>query len=155
MSTNILTIVIVLAFLIIFPLFWSAIIFMVSRFAWAGYAEEFATHKGRPDGGEVARFQNIRFGSLASIAQYGNAVTVAATDKGLFLAPSIFLLRPGHRDLLIPWSKIDKIEQANVLGFAVNSVEVRGGYKTIRIYRKIGQAVRKRWEAEKNRKART
>ena len=141
-----LIILIPMMFLLIFPLFWCAVVFLISRFAWARYASEFRTDRGQPSGGEVAKFQALRFGPLFFGANYNNVVTIAATDKGLFLAPSIFLFRPGHRDLLIPWGKIDRITPGSFLWFTTNQLEVRGGGPKITIYRAIGDAVRRRWE---------
>lgn len=137
-------------FLMIFPLFWCGIVFLISRFAWARFAGEFATDYGKPADGESARFQGLRFGPLFFGANYNNIVTIGAGRDGLFLAPSIFFFRVGHKDLLIPWSKIDAITPGQFLWFDTNAIDVRGGYPRITIYRPIGHSVRKRWEAETN-----
>lgn len=149
---DIIGIVILLGFLIVFPLFWCAVVFLISRFAWAGYGEEFATDRGKPADGESASFQAIHFGAWYFGPAYNNVVTIAASERGLFLAPSLFLFRPGHRDLLIPWSKIDHVVPGSFLWVKTNRIEVRGGYRTISIYRAISHAVRERWEAETGRK---
>jgi hypothetical protein len=135
-------------FVLIFPLFFCGVIFLISRFAWARFASEFATDYGKPSDGQSASFQALRFGPLFFGANYNNIVTIAASREGLFLAPSIFLFRVGHRDLLIPWKKIDAVTRGKSLWFDTNALEVRGGYPTITIYRPIGNAVRERWEAE-------
>ena len=143
-----------LMFLIFFPLFWCAIVFLISRFGWAQLADEFATDRGVPSDGEVSQFQSMRLGSLFLGRNYNNIVTIGVSEKGLFLGPSLFLFRVGHRDLLIPWSKIDRIEPGTFLWFATNTLEIRGGYSSMTIYRSTGHAVRERWEAETSRKAR-
>lgn len=141
-------------FLLIFPLFFCGIVFLISRLAWARFASEFATDYGKPKDGESASFQALRFGPLFFGANYNNIVTIAASREGLFLAPSFFLFRPGHRDLLIPWNRIDAITPGKSLWFDTNALDVRGGYPKVTIYRPIGNAVRMRWEAETGARAR-
>ena len=141
-------------FTLIFPLFFCGIIFLISRLGWGRFANEFATDYGKPSGGESASFQSLRIGPLFPGMNYNNIVTIAASSEGLFLAPSFFLFRIGHRDLLIPWNRIDAITAGKSLWFDTHTLEVRGGYPKITIYRQIGNAVRRHWEAATKRQGR-
>ncbi len=47
-------------------------------------------------------------------AQYKGAVIVHVAEEGMFLAP-IFLFRPGHATLLIPWTAFRAIRTEKVL----------------------------------------
>lgn len=78
--------------------------------------------------GKLRRFQSI---SMRWGARYGNCVHLGADTRGLYLSV-LFLVRPGHPPLFIPWSDVSEREVRRwgmrrwELRFSkVNSVPVR------------------------------
>ncbi|WP_429884729.1 hypothetical protein [Geoalkalibacter halelectricus] len=53
--------------------------------------------------------------------RYGNTMTLGVSHQGLYLAP-LFVLRPGHPPLLIPWEEISVEDKK---GFFGHTLEMR------------------------------
>ncbi len=89
-----------LAFLVLFPVFWCFISIFLSRTGgWDVLATEYATDLGPP--ASVSTFQTGRVGFV----NYGSCLRIATNDVGLHL--SVLLpFRVGHPSLLVPWDDI-------------------------------------------------
>lgn len=88
----------VLGFLVVFPLFWSGVVFLISRLSgWATLAGRYRTD--RPVGGIAGG--RIRMG----VASYDRVLRLEARPEGL--AMDVFVLfRPGHVPLCVPWAEV-------------------------------------------------
>jgi hypothetical protein len=91
----------VAGFIVIFPIFWCAIVVLISRVSgWARLAERYHTNEAAQ--GPAWRFESA---SMRWNSRYGNIVTLSAEAQGLRIA--LFpLFRPGHPPLLVPWNEI-------------------------------------------------
>ncbi len=79
---------------------WLAVTHLLSRLGgWHRLAGRYRSPG--PFAGRLWRFQSGRFNWV----QYNRSLSVGADGKGLYLAP-LFLIRPGHPPLWIPWEGI-------------------------------------------------
>lgn len=86
---------------LLFPVFWVFIAMLISRISgWSTLAEVYS-YDGSFEG-KRWRFVSAR---MRWMVGYNNALTIGSNSKGLYLATFV-LLRPGHRDLFIPWHDI-------------------------------------------------
>jgi len=91
---------------IFFPLFWLAVVWLISRLTgWSRLAEVFAA--ARPPTGEVFSWVSGRFGFGSN---YSNCLTVTVSHHGIHIQP--FLpFRLSHRPLFIPWAAVREMQQ--------------------------------------------
>lgn len=90
-----------LGFLIIFPLFWSAIVFFISRLGgWATIAAEYPYRE--PLAADCMPLQSaiLRFNN-----SYNGVLKICADDEGLYFSV-FFPFRPGHEPFFVPWEEI-------------------------------------------------
>ncbi len=94
------------AFVIVFPLFWSAIVVLISRLSgWADLARQYPADG--PVAGEVFRWCSARIRFLSS---YSNCLTVTVSPDGIHIQP-VILFRMGHAPLLLPWDAITALDR--------------------------------------------
>ncbi|MCC6563189.1 MAG: hypothetical protein IT478_17690 [Xanthomonadales bacterium] len=87
-------------FLVVFPMFWCAIVLLLAFVSgWRKLAENYATEK--EPRGTVFRWVN---GSVG-IVSYKHCPNAHVADEGLYLSV-LFFFRIGHEQLLIPWAEI-------------------------------------------------
>jgi hypothetical protein len=116
-----LTVGIVAAFCIFFPLLWTGIVMFLSRASgWHGLAQRFACPVA--PAGETHSAQSAMFGW----ARYKSTVTVTIADQGVHLA-LFFLFKMGHPPILIPWSEIESAETSSYLFFKTTRLKLRSG----------------------------
>lgn len=85
---------------LLFPLVWSGALMLVAHTGgWARIAAEYRSWD--PFEGRRWRFQSGQFGW----SNYGNCLTVGAARQGLYFSV-LFLFRPGHPPILVPWSDV-------------------------------------------------
>jgi hypothetical protein len=106
-------VVVVLAiagFLIVFPVFWCFIVFLISRIGgWGRLAKRYSAGDRQPSG------ESQRLGSgLVGASRYRGVLTIHQNDDGFFLEVSP-LFRIGHPRLFIPWSEISERSHHEVL----------------------------------------
>lgn len=101
---------IALASVIGFVGFWCLITWILSLISgWSALSKQFrlvGPFDGVSDGMQSGR---MRWG-----VNYGNCLRLGANGQGLYLA-TLFLFRPGHPPLLIPWSQIRITEKQHWL----------------------------------------
>ncbi len=106
------------AFFIIFPLFWSAIVWLISRVSgWASLARQYPAD-GLIDG-DVFRWCSARIRFLSS---YSNCLTVTVSPAGIHMQPMLFF-RIGHKPLFLPWSAIVDLDRHN--SWPISSARLR------------------------------
>ena len=111
MNEAIFFVFVVIVFLVVFPLFWSAIVYLIARLGgWSDLAKQYALQE--PYSGTTFQMQSVTIGILGN---YRSVVTIGANDVGLYLNPLV-VYRPGHPPLLIPWDDIEP-RQARGLSF--------------------------------------
>jgi len=97
-----------LASIPLFVLFWCAILCLIAVLSgWATLAERFRL--ASTFSGPTWSFQSAR---MRWTSHYGNCLTVGADATGLMLSV-LFLLRPGHPPLFVPWSEISVAKRQN------------------------------------------
>lgn len=83
------------------PFFWALITTLIARLSgWSRLAESYRTQDAFE--GQRWRFESARFRRQAN---YSSCLTFGANARGLYLA-TLFLFRPGHPPLLIPWDDV-------------------------------------------------
>jgi len=96
--------------ILVFPAFvalWIGVIFLIALIGgWRSLAERYASGPGEYTG---ARW-HMRSGTMRGGARYNNILTVGADARGLYLSV-LFLFRPGHSPLFIPWDQIEMRER--------------------------------------------
>lgn len=121
-STFTFTLGIVIAFLIIFPVWWSFVCWIISRFGWARLAERYATDL-QPVG-DTRHMQSMR----VNMTRYSATVTMTLNDVGFYAEPMI-LFRPGHKRLLIPWTELHNPKPSLMRIWPMVSLDV--GFPTV------------------------
>lgn len=105
-------ILIPILFPIVFVSFWCLVVYLISRFGWAGMAKDFATDTHKPEGGTSFYGISGRFGLMA-MGNYKSVLNVTLLPQGIHLTPNV-LFRFGHQPLLIPWEKVSNVEQRSL-----------------------------------------
>ena len=102
MNTETVTIILpILAFFIVFPLFWSAIIFLISRIGgWGSMAEAYPSREPH-----AAQCFSLQSAILRLASNYNGVLKICADDQGLYFSV-MFLFRPGHSPFFVPWGEI-------------------------------------------------
>ena len=93
------SLIIVAGFLVVFPLFWCGVVWIISRTGWARLARHYAIAK--PPAGEA---QPVMCG-MVGIGTYRGVMRFQPGADGFHLWTSIFF-RAGHPPLFIPWSDV-------------------------------------------------
>jgi hypothetical protein len=107
-----------LAFLLLFPLFWCGICWLLAQVGgWARLAQRFATHQ--TPRGTPFHWQS---GSLGWVS-YRGVLQLDAAHDGLFLAMP-WLFRVGHAPLFLPWAELHHARELRVLWLRFVRVEV-------------------------------
>lgn len=126
----------VLAFLVVFPAFWSGVVWLVGQFGWRRLARDYETDA--PITGRTFRMQTATVGG----ANYSSSLTISIEPDGLRMAP-MALFRPGHPPVLIPWDEIENLRPKHVLWFRSYAFDTAGPRPvTVRVPEAIVEAIR-------------
>ena len=107
-------------FLVLFPLIWCGVVFLISRIAgWQHLAERFPAGDRPIVGDRRAGVQGI-----VGAASYRGTLTITFCEDGFFVEV-MRLFRIGHPSLFIPWSAVTARESINVLW--IKAVRLRIG----------------------------
>lgn len=111
-----------LGFLVVFPLFWMAIVFLISRMTgWARMARRFGVSSDRKFSGEGFGWSSAQFNLLGG---YSNCLDIVVSRHGIYIRP-VWLFRIGHEPLLIPWAAIAGIEVGRRMFLTIAKVAIR------------------------------
>jgi len=100
-------------FFIAFPVIWVVVVFAIGKFG--GWTRLAGQYPSKPQvGGRCFRFQS---GRMRFRTGYGSCLAVGSDPFGLHLS-ILFLFRPGHPPLFLPWSEIT-IHQGSRRGVAL------------------------------------
>jgi hypothetical protein len=102
---TLLTLLIVLGFLVIFPLFWTMIVWLISRVGWTALAQQWQT-TSQPSGTLYSMVT-----AQVGFANYRNTLQIHLNQSGIFLEP-IWLFRFGHARLFVPWQDVVAVKSA-------------------------------------------
>lgn len=143
-----LNILVPLAFLIVFPLFWSAIVFLISAVAgWGILAAAYPFNRAwdEPLGEWKWQALSMRWASYSGVVQF------TAYQEGL-LFDVFWMFRPGHRPFLVPWDELSVTSKEMLWQKFVRIRCERAPHIWIdlpeRTAAKIAAAVGKRWPTE-------
>lgn len=105
-------------FLVVFPMFWCAIVLLLAFVGgWRKLAEKYATEK--EPRGTAFRWVN---GSVG-IVSYRNCLNAHVAHEGLYLSVPFFF-RMGHKQLLIPWAEIRSGDAVSFLWYRAVCLEI-------------------------------
>jgi len=124
-----LTILVILAFLIVFPLFWCGVVYLISLFGWQKLAEFYATNQPMPPDLQSAS-------GRINLSRYNHTLRLKADERGLWLK-TMLLFSPGHKPLFIPWSAVEHYEGSDSFWLYKSKFRVRG--VTIRLNQDLGR----------------
>ena len=130
MSEGLTAALIIGAFVILFPLFWMAILQLIAHFGgWKALAKIYAAQG--PAFGDHFNFATARFRRFTN---YSNCLSVSVSPQGVYMRPFI-LLRAGHEALFIPWDEILQLTrwQASIFSSAQLTINRPGGQSPIKI----------------------
>jgi hypothetical protein len=89
-------------FLVVFPLFWCLLFWLIGQLGgWSSLAESYATD--RQPSGETFSWVS---GKLNFFSSYNNCLTVSVSREGVLLRP-MPLFRFGHKAMYFPWDSIE------------------------------------------------
>ena len=113
---------------VVFPLFWMAIVFLISRLSgWALLAGQYPADG--PVSGEKFGWCSAR---LRFFSNYSNCLTVTVAATGMHIQP--FLpFRFGHSPIFVPWTAIQELRLTNYWLTTAVLVKIRnreGGWPT-------------------------
>jgi hypothetical protein len=129
---NTLTLPIVLGFLVIFPLFWAMVVWLISRVGWAALANEWQTQN--PPFGKMYSMVTARVG----LANYRNTLQIHLNQSGIFLEP-IWLFRFGHARLFVPWQDVVALKSASFFRLLAGvRLELQNG-KSLTLYGQVAK----------------
>lgn len=105
-------------FLAVFAGFWCLVVLLISQMSgWQTLARNFpATYKPQ---GQFFGMESI----IMNTARYKGAVTIGATDSGLYLAP-LAIFGIGHPPLLIPWNALRAFRSEKQAWMVLHTVDV-------------------------------
>ncbi len=111
---------VIAAFLIITPIFWTRIIYLMARLS--GWLELAKLYPGPASmQGEVCRYSSARFRMFVS---YNRNLTITLSPAGIHIRP-MMLFRTRHMPLLIPWEAVIKLEQKGLALFPMLDATVK------------------------------
>lgn len=145
MDPVMLGIVLSLGFVVFFALMWVGIVWLIAKLGWGQIAERFGTNRNVPRDGQHFSWQSLRIGRMVGSRNYSSCINACVASEGLYLRPMIFF-RMFHQQLLIPWAKVDSIEERNELMFKTARLNLRSELPWVTIYGKLGRAVIEEWE---------
>ena len=105
MSDGLITLLAVGGFILIFPLFWMAILWIIATVGgWKKLAGSYAADA--PASGVSFNMASARLGLFTS---YSHSLRVTVSSTGIHLQPFI-LMRTGHAPLFIPWDAVSRLK---------------------------------------------
>ncbi len=97
---------IVAAFLVIFPLFWIFVVWLISHLSgWQKLAKRYPATlppQGKRMGGQTL---------LMGFSRYSNTMEMVVNSTGIWMQPK-WLFRAGHKPVFIPWSELSNPQPA-------------------------------------------
>jgi hypothetical protein len=113
-----LVIAIVLGFSVGFPLIWSGTLGLISIAGWRYLARNYREMRP-PLGDRLPGARTVR----VNLANYNGVVTGRAGRDGLYLSV-MFLFRPFHPPVLIPWGDMEYQGPANIFFISYHKLKV-------------------------------
>jgi hypothetical protein len=129
-----------LAFLLVFPVMWIGVVWLISRFGWAELANFWRTTEtstGMPFSSASGRIGGAR---------YNHVLQIWLDDQGLFLEP-IWLFRIGHERLLIPWEDVLSMKPSQILWQSGVRLELKNS-KSFFLYGTVSTTLLELWSAK-------
>jgi hypothetical protein len=136
----------------IFPLlfvgFWSAVCLLLSKIGgWSTLTQRYGSTAAFQ--GELKRFQSA---TLRYSVGYNGCLTIGVNEGGLYLS-ILFLFRPGHPSLFIPWADVSTPAERRVWFVSCLEFRFHGAPRIhFRVNRKLGEwiasAARNAWASQ-------
>ena len=129
-----------LAFLLVFPVMWLGVIWLISRFGWMGLAQHWRTTDT-----PMGMLYSSASGRIGG-ARYNHVLQIWLDDRGLFLEP-IWLFMVGHERLLIPWESVIGMKPTRILWQTGVRLELKNN-KSFFLYGAVSAALLELWTAK-------
>ncbi|MEM1116106.1 MAG: hypothetical protein AAF845_06415 [Bacteroidota bacterium] len=104
-------------FLLAFPLFWSAVCWLIAQMGWSRLAASYRT-EAPPTGRRLV--VGIAY---VGVSRYSGVLSAHVEPEGLRLSV-LFLFRPGHPPVLLPWDAIVDIRPRKALWKTLYVLEI-------------------------------
>ena len=122
---------IIVGFFVIFPLFWSAVVFLISRLGgWGSMAEAYPYREPL-----AADCFSLQSAILRLASNYNGVLKVCADEEGVYFSV-LLLFRPGHSPFFVPWGEISGTKSSYFLYSVVDLRFQRTPNLPFRIYRR-------------------
>jgi hypothetical protein len=122
-----------LGFLLVFPLFWTMVVWLISRFGWAALAAEYQTTQ--PPTGSSYHMASARVG----LGNYRGTLHIWLNESGILLEP-IWLFRVGHARLFLPWQEVRGLKSKPYFWYTGAYLEMKSGHH-LTIYGAVAQDI--------------
>ncbi|MEM1057201.1 MAG: hypothetical protein AAGI52_16915 [Bacteroidota bacterium] len=123
-------IVFLLGILVVFPAFWSSVVWLIG-FNWRGLARDYPAERWPEDGHEVT-WQSASLG----MSNYSSVLTFVAAEEGLYIRP-LWMYRAGHPPVCIPWTEVEAVEPGALFGTRLRLANGR----TLTVRKRLGEAI--------------
>lgn len=117
-----------LFFPVIFIAFWCFVLGLISKFGgWGQLASRYSY-----DGSFLGGWKRFQWGQIGGLTQYKSSLWVGVAADGLYLKTGpLFLFRPYHPPLRIPWTSITAVQSRK--HFWLDVVDISIGDPTIKL----------------------
>lgn len=146
-----LPLILVPLFLILFALFWLLIMKMIAMMGWEKFSRRQTSDARLPDGAKRYGMQSLFIGQNGrrSAASYKGGMNIYIDRSGLFMRP-IWLVRWFHPLLHFRWQEIKSISLETdklVLGFKVQTyiIDVGHGQPSLTVTQPAGRKIYEAW----------
>ncbi|MEM6326885.1 MAG: hypothetical protein AAF791_07180 [Bacteroidota bacterium] len=139
MSDALLVVAIVLGFAVVFPAFWSSVVWLIGT-NWRRLARDYPADRW-PEDGHTVSWQSASLG----LANYSGVLTFVAAEDGLYIRP-MWMYRAGHPPVRIPWTEVETVERGALFGTRLRLANGR----TLTVRKRLGEAIRAAIEAHES-----
>jgi len=129
-------------FFIIFPLFWMAIVKLISLFGWRKFVNDRMMRTEPPLDAQQFSMQSMTIGGMGN---YRNCMNAWIHHSGLYLKP-MWMFSTGHPLIMLNWQDITAIEESRIMMANCYVLSFWKDLPKIRLYGRLGAAAKQAWE---------
>lgn len=140
-----LTVILLLFFLVVFPLIWIAVFRLMAQFGWASLADRYRFDGIFPPASDGMHAASISIKKGILPVGYGNCIVLAVRPDGLYLR-LWRIMSFGHAPIKLPWAAIESIEGQKRLFSTQYILSLKGTSTTIQLSSAVGERVSAAWQ---------
>jgi len=130
-------------FLLAFPVFWIAIVWIIALQGWRPVAGAYPATSDAPLSARRVRFGSLSIGGKLMSPNYGSSVDGWFSQTGFWLRP-VLPFRPFHPMIFVPWARVESVEQARKQLRKAVRVRLAGNVPDLLLLGALGRAVLER-----------